>query len=142
MKGTFEGLAVGQEAVLSKVITAEDVDAFARLSGDFNPLHMDDAFVRETEFGRRVVHGLLVGSYVSTMIGMQLPGPGALWAEQRFQWRSPVFVGDRVNLRLWIAHKSEGTGSVVVEVRATNQDGATVMEGRGTVKLAGESGHA
>jgi acyl dehydratase len=65
-----------------------------------------------------------------------------LWAEQRFQWRAPVFVGDTVHLRLWIAHKSEGTGSVVVEVRATNQDGATVMEGRGTVKLAGEGGHA
>lgn len=142
MNGRFAGLTVGQEAMLTKVIGAAEVDAFAEVSGDFNPLHVDEGFARGTEFGRRVAHGLLLGSYVSTLIGMRLPGPGALWAEQRFQWRAPVFVGDTVHLRLWIAHKSEGTESVVVEVRATNQDGATVMEGRGTVKLAGEGEHA
>ncbi len=128
-------MAVGQEASLSRVIEVADVDAFAKLSGDFNPLHMEDGFARQTSFQRRVVHGMLVGSYVSTLIGMHLPGPGALWAEQRFQWRAPVFIGDTVNMRMRIVHKSEGTRTIAVEVTATNQHGSIIMEGNGTVKL-------
>jgi 3-oxoacyl-[acyl-carrier protein] reductase len=131
----FSAMAVGQEASLSKVIEAADVDAFARLSGDFNPLHMEDEFARQTTFRRRVVHGMLIGSFVSTLIGMNLPGPGALWAEQRFQWRAPVFIGDTVNVLLRIVHKSEGTRTISLEVIAKNQHGNIIMEGNGTVKL-------
>jgi 3-oxoacyl-[acyl-carrier protein] reductase len=131
----FSAMTVGQEASLSKVIEAADVDAFARLSGDFNPLHMEDEFARQTTFRRRVVHGMLIGSFVSTLIGMNLPGPGALWAEQRFQWRAPVFIGDTVNVLLRIVHKSEGTRTISVEVIARNQHGNIIMEGNGTVKL-------
>jgi 3-oxoacyl-[acyl-carrier protein] reductase len=131
----FSAMAVGQEASLSRVIEAADVDAFARLSGDFNPLHMEDEFARQTSFRRRVVHGMLLGSFVSTLIGMHLPGPGALWAEQRFQWRAPVFIGDTVRVLLRIVHKSEGTRTMTVEVTATNQHGNIIMEGNGTVKL-------
>ena len=71
-------LEVGATARFSKTITAEDVQGFAALSGDFNPLHLDAEFARKTTFGRPVVHGMLLGSFVSRMIGMQLPGAGAL----------------------------------------------------------------
>jgi 3-oxoacyl-[acyl-carrier protein] reductase len=96
---------------------------------------MEDEFARQTTFRRRVVHGMLIGSFVSTLIGMNLPGPGALWAEQRFQWRAPVFIGDTVNVLLRIVHKSEGTRTISVEVIARNQHGNIIMEGNGTVKL-------
>jgi len=61
--------------------------------GDYNPLHMEADFARTTSFQQRVVHGMLVASYVSTLVGMQLPGPGALWTKQSFNWSAPVFIG-------------------------------------------------
>ena len=71
-------LALGQTETLSRCITADDVAAFARLSGDYNALHLDDEFAARTEFSQRVVHGFLHASLLSTLIGTRLPGPGAL----------------------------------------------------------------
>ena len=131
----FERLEVGQQAVLEKHVRAEDVDRFAALSGDDNPLHMDDAFARQTHFGKRVVHGMLLGSYVSTLIGTQLPGPGALWAQQTLRWVAPVFIDDHLRLTLTIKQKSIASRSVVVMIQAVNQVGKTVLEGEGTVMI-------
>jgi 3-oxoacyl-[acyl-carrier protein] reductase len=128
-------LEVGATARFSKTITAEDVQGFAALSGDFNPLHLDADFARKTTFGRPVVHGMLLGSFVSRMIGMQLPGAGALWMRQSFQWAAPVFVGDTVEITLKVAHKSVGSNTITLEVSAVNQNGKTVMTGDGAVRL-------
>jgi 3-oxoacyl-[acyl-carrier protein] reductase len=129
----FEKIKLGDEFQFSKAITAEDVDAFAKLSGDRNPLHMDDSFAARTHFQRRVVHGMLVANYVSTLIGMRCPGPGALWSQQNFRWLAPVFIGDRINLTMKVTHKSEGARSLTIEVKTLNQEGKVVMEGEGTV---------
>ena len=123
----------GDEVEFAKTITAEDVEAFAKLSGDRNPLHMDDKFAARTHFQRRVVHGMLVANYVSTLVGMRCPGPGALWSQQNFRWLAPVFIGDKINLTMKVTHKSEGARSLTIEVKALNQDGKVVMEGEGTV---------
>ncbi len=109
------------------------MEAFAKLSGDRNPLHMDDSFAARTHFQRRVVHGMLVANYVSTLIGMRCPGPGALWSQQNFRWLAPVFIGDKINLTMKVTHKSEGSRSLTIEVKALNQEGKVVMEGEGTV---------
>ncbi len=135
---SFDKITVGDEARLVKKILAEDVDAFARLSGDYNPLHMDAEFARRTSFQRRVAHGMIIGSYVSTLVGMHLPGPGALWAQQNFRWRSPVFIGDEISITLKVTHKSEGTRTLNIEVSAVNQNGQTVLEGEGTVMVLEE----
>jgi 3-oxoacyl-[acyl-carrier protein] reductase len=129
----FDKVKPGEEFQFSKTITAEDVEAFAKLSGDRNPLHMDDGFAARTHFQRRVVHGMLVANYVSTMIGMRCPGPGALWSQQNFRWLAPVFIGDRINLTMKVTHKSEGSRSLTIEVKTLNQEGKVVMEGEGTV---------
>ena len=134
----FDKIAVGDNARFVKKILAEDLEAFARLSGDYNPLHMDADFARRTSFQRRVVHGMLIGNYVSTLVGMHLPGPGALWAQQNFRWRAPVFIGDEISITLRVTHKSEGTRTINVEVAAVNQNGQTVLEGEGTVMLLEE----
>jgi 3-oxoacyl-[acyl-carrier protein] reductase len=131
----FEQLGVGQSAVLHREVTAEAVERFAELSGDWNPLHMDDAFASATPFGRRVVHGALVAAYVSTMVGTQLPGYGSLWVQQMFRWRLPVFIGDRLEITATVTHKSAGTRTVVIAVRTTNQNGQVVMDGDGAVML-------
>jgi 3-oxoacyl-[acyl-carrier protein] reductase len=129
----FSKIKPGDDFRLVRTISAEDVDSFARLSGDRNPLHMDDGFAGRTHFQRRVVHGMLVANYVSTLVGMQCPGPGALWSQQNFRWLAPVFIGDKITLNMKVMHKSEGARSLTIEVRALNQDGKVVMEGEGTV---------
>jgi 3-oxoacyl-[acyl-carrier protein] reductase len=128
-------LEVGAEVHFKKTITADDVRNFAALSGDYNPLHLDAEFAGKTAFGRPVAHGMLLASFVSRMVGMQLPGPGALWVRQAFQWPAPVFVGDTVELSLRITHKSEGTNTLTLEVNAVKQDGTNVMNGDGAVRL-------
>ena len=129
----FGRIKPGDVFDFTKTITAEDVEAFAKLSGDRNPLHMDDKFAARTHFQRRVVHGMLVANYVSTLIGMRCPGPGALWSQQGFRWLAPVFIGDKISLTMKVTHKSEGARSLTLEVKALNQDGKVVMEGEGTV---------
>ena len=92
---------------------------------------MDAEFASSTNFQRRVVHGMLVASYVSTMIGMHLPGPGALWTQQNFQWAAPVFISDQLDFVLRVTHRSDATRTVKIEVKVTNQNGKTVMAGEG-----------
>ncbi len=128
-------VAAGAVAHLSKTITRADIEAFAALSGDYNPLHVDREFARATTFQKPVAHGMLLASFVSTMIGMQLPGAGALWTRQSFRWLAPVFAGDTIAIRLRVTHKSEGSNTLTIEVGAVNQDGKTVMDGEGAVML-------
>lgn len=131
----FDEIQPGDRAVISKRFTEEDVAAFASLSGDYNPLHMESDFARRTHLGNRVVHGMLVASYVSTLVGMQLPGAGALWMQQSFRWRRPVFVGDTLEIALDVVHKSPGARVLSIRVTATNQSGTTVMDGEGAVSI-------
>jgi len=129
----FDKIQPGDEVYFSKTITAEDVETFASLSGDRNPLHMDEEFAARTRFQHRVVHGMLLANYVSALVGMRCPGPGALWSRQTFRWQAPVFVGDEVHLTLSVRHKSGGARTLAVDVKALNQDGKLVMEGDGIV---------
>jgi 3-oxoacyl-[acyl-carrier protein] reductase len=126
---------IGDTARIVHLVTEEQVNAFAHVSGDTNPLHMDTAFARAAGFRDRVVHGMVTASLVSQLIGMRLPGPGALWAEQSFRWLAPVFVGDRLEVLLEVSGKSPGTNTISVKATATNQNGKTVMDGNGIVRV-------
>jgi 3-oxoacyl-[acyl-carrier protein] reductase len=134
----FEKIQAGDEANCHKTISVEDVENFAKLSGDTNPLHMDENFALRTRFQRRVVHGMLLANYVSALVGMQCPGSGALWSQQNFRWQSPVFIGDRIHLKLRVTHKSIGSRTLTIEVKGVNQDGKVVMEGEGVVSVLEE----
>jgi 3-oxoacyl-[acyl-carrier protein] reductase len=131
----FEKIEVGAQARLSRRITAGDIEAFATLSGDRNPLHVDEQFARTTSFQRPVAHGMIVASCVSTLVGMHLPGPGALWTRQNFRWLAPVFANDTVEVSLSVTHKSTGSNTLTIEVKAVNQNGKTVMDGEGAVMM-------
>jgi 3-oxoacyl-[acyl-carrier protein] reductase len=129
----FDKIQAGDEVQVSKIISAADVQEFADVSGDLNPLHMDEGFAARTRFQRRVVHGMLLANYVSALIGMRCPGPGALWSQQNFRWPAPVFIGDRIDLTLKVKHKSIGARTLTIEVKAVNQERKIVMTGEGTV---------
>jgi 3-oxoacyl-[acyl-carrier protein] reductase len=131
----FDTIAVGDTTTLRRQFTEEAVDAFARLSGDTNPLHVDESYARQTPFGRRVAHGMLSAAYVSSIIGTQLPGRGALWFQQEFDFLVPVLVGDEIEFTVRIEHKSDATRTLVVGIRAINQHGTLVLKGQGKVMV-------
>jgi len=131
----FADIQLGDSATIEKVISVKAIQDFALLSGDFNPLHVDEAFAGKTPFRRPVAHGMLLGSYLSTLIGMHLPGPGALWTEQTVRWLLPVFPGDVVQMTLRVVHKSTAARVLRLQMEACNQDGKKVMEGAGLVTM-------
>lgn len=92
----FEDLSVGQEASVSNLVTADVIGAFAVLSGDRNPVHVDAEYAATTIFKERIAHGMLSAAYISAVFGMQLPGPGAIYISQTLNFKAPVKIGDEV----------------------------------------------
>lgn len=92
----FEDLAVGQEASLSNTVSEADISAFADISGDRNPVHLDAAYAATTMFKERIAHGMLSAAYISAVFGMKLPGPGAIYMSQTLNFKAPVKIGDTV----------------------------------------------
>lgn len=92
----FEDLAVGQEASLSNTVSEDVINAFADISGDRNPVHLDAAYAATTMFKERIAHGMLSAAYISAVFGMKLPGPGAIYISQTLAFKAPVKIGDTV----------------------------------------------
>jgi len=92
----FEDLSIGQEASLSNTVTADVIAAFADVSGDRNPVHVDADYAATTMFKERIAHGMLSAAYISAVFGMQLPGPGAIYVSQTLTFKAPVKIGDTV----------------------------------------------
>lgn len=92
----FEDLSVGQEASLCKTVTEADIAAFAEISGDKNPVHLDAQYAAGTIFKERIAHGMLSAAYISAVFGMKLPGPGAIYISQTLSFKAPVKIGDTV----------------------------------------------
>ena len=122
-------LHVGLSQTVQRTITAEDVATFASLSGDHNPLHMDDEFAARSEFSQRVVHGFLHASLLSTLVGMKIPGREALYLSQTIEFTSPVFIGDTVEARGTITHIDKITRTITMDTVITTQNGDIVLRG-------------
>lgn len=135
MTRAFDDFAVGEEARLERTISAEDVAAYVALTGDDNPVHVDDAYATGMGLPRRVVHGMLTSSYVSTAIGTLLPGPGALWLSERFAFHAPVLVGDTVAVTITVRRLSPATRVLVLDVRVTTGRDRLVLSGQANVQI-------
>lgn len=90
----LEDLEVGMSASFAKTVSESDVYAFAGISGDFNPMHVNEEYAKQTPFKTRIVHGMFSAALVSTVAGTKLPGPGAVYIDQQIKFRKPVFIGD------------------------------------------------
>jgi 3-oxoacyl-[acyl-carrier protein] reductase len=132
---SFEEIAIGETGELSRIILQSDVDRFAGLTGDDNPLHVNSEFARQTTFKEPVVHGMLAGSLVSTLIGTQLPGPGALWVKQEFRFLGPVRVNDNLNVKVVVIAKHARDRTIDIEVEATVSGRGAVLKGKGLVMM-------
>ena len=92
----FEDIQIGSSASYSQTITDSDVKSFAGISGDHNPVHVDDMYAEKSRFGRRIAHGLMSASFFSALFGTKIPGPGCVYVEQSLKFLRPVFIGDTV----------------------------------------------
>jgi 3-oxoacyl-[acyl-carrier protein] reductase len=126
---SLEQIRVGDEARWSHEITAEEVDAFSQLSGDVNPMHLDDVVAQKHGFRGRVVHGMLVNSFLSRVLGVELPGPGCLWLSQTTRFVQPAYIGDVITVVVRVAHKSTSLSTLVLETSVVNQRGETILTG-------------
>ena len=126
---------VGDAATRTKTITDEDIRAFAELSGDRNPVHLDDEYASGTRFGRRIAHGMLAASLVSATLANELPGRGSVYLSQTLRFVAPVFPGDTVTARVEVTKVREDKPIVTLETVCTNQRGEKLIEGEAVVLL-------
>ncbi|HEV2282558.1 MAG TPA: MaoC family dehydratase [bacterium] len=130
-----QGIEVGQRASLTRVISDDDIEAYARLTGDRNPLHLDEAFAIRSRFGRRVAHGLLSAGLISAVLGTRLPGPGAVYLQQTLRFVRPVYPGDTVTATVEVTAYREDRRVATLRTTCTDQGGATVLDGEAIVLL-------
>ena len=125
----IEDFQVGQRARLTGTFTDEDVRRFVEITGDSNPLHVDDQFAAGTRFGRRIVHGMLSASLFSTLAGMFLPGTGAIYRSQTLRFLRPVYVGDTVTAHFLVRTVDRAGHRLEIESWIENAAGERVVEG-------------
>ena len=133
----FEALEIGQAAELSRTISAEDVEGFAAVTGDTNPVHLDEEVARASRFGGRIAHGMLSAGLISAVLGTRLPGPGVIYMGQTLRFTRPVRIGDTVTARVEVIELVPEKRRARLSTTCRNQDGATVLDGEATVLLPG-----
>jgi 3-hydroxybutyryl-CoA dehydratase len=132
---SLEDLTVGQSADATHVVTEADVLRFAEVSGDHNPVHLDEAYAEATRFKGRIAHGMLTAGYISALLGNALPGPGSIYDSQSLNFKRPVRIGDEVTTRVTIEAIDEAKGLVTVATACTVR-GKAVLDGQAVVMVA------
>jgi 3-hydroxybutyryl-CoA dehydratase len=128
----FEDLVVGATAGLEHRVTEADLFAFAEVTGDTNPVHLDEAYAANTLFKQRIAHGMLSAGYISALLGTRLPGPGAIYLSQTLVFKRPVKIGDPVAARVSVTALEEAKARVSLACVCT-VDGKAVLEGEAVV---------
>ena len=136
---TFNEIAIGDTTTYTRLITNQEVEAFAAISGDHNPLHLDPEYAATTAFGECIAHGMLTGALISAAIAMQLPGPGSVYLSQNIQFRAPVMLGDTLTVTLTVTDKHAKRPWVTLQCEVANQEGKSVAKGEAQVAAPTES---
>ncbi|ROR35043.1 MaoC family dehydratase [Inmirania thermothiophila] len=131
----FEDLRPGQRASVTKTVTEADLERFIAITGDTNPLHTDEAFAAATRFGGRIVHGMLTASLLSTLVGMHIPGTGAVYRSQRMAFLRPVRIGDTLTAWIEVIAADPARNRVRLATWIENQHGERVLEGEAEAGL-------
>jgi len=120
---------IGDSATRSLTLTAEDVESYARITGDRNPLHFDEAFAAGTKFGRLVVQGGLTTGLLHALVAMDLPGPGTVFLSQDWKFTAPVYIGDRITAMATVLSVHETKPVTRLSIEVARDGGETVLEG-------------
>ena len=130
------GLEIGMKASRTQTITAEDVAAFAKITGDNNPVHLDDAYAKMTRFGRRIAHGIFGASIISAVLANDLPGPGTVYMRQSLDFKAPVYIGDTITATVEITNYRAQSRIATLKTTCANQQGTVVIDGEAVVMVA------
>ena len=135
---TYDEITIGQTATYSKQIDMRDIQLFAALSGDVNPVHLDATYAAGTQFKECIAHGMLSGTIISAAIAMKLPGPGSIYLGQSLRFRLPVKAGDTITVTLEVTEKKDKRCIVILDCTVLNQHNKRVVTGTAEVMAATE----
>ena len=131
----FDELSVGQFAEFTKTVTETDVVMYAGITGDFNPMHIDDVTATSSRFGSRIAHGMLTAGFISACLGMKLPGAGSIYVGQSLKFTRPVRIGDTITARLEVLELVPEKKRVKLSTTCRNQSNEVVIDGEATVMM-------
>lgn len=131
----IEDFYIGQYASLKKVFRSDEVMAFADLSFDKNPIHIDEEYAEHSMFGKRLVHGFFVGSLISAVFGTKLPGEGAIYLYQEINFRKPVFHGDEITATVRVTNVRKDKSILYFDTKCENDRGEVVIDGKAILKV-------
>ena len=126
---SYDNISIGQQESFIIKITESMVEKFSNLSGDLNPLHMDNEFAESSSFNKRIVHGMLLASFFSQLIGMKLPGKNALYFSQTLNFRSPCYIDDEIEVIGEVTEKSDSTQIITVSTTIFNKSKTCLIDG-------------
>ena len=128
-------IKIGDSFSTSRLVTDEIIRKFADVSGDYNPIHLDDEFAKTTRFGKRIAHGMLSGAFISAVLGNEFKDRKIVYLSQTMKFTAPVFIGDTVTATGTITNIREDKGIVTLETICTNQNGETLVKGEAAVMV-------
>ena len=131
-------MKIGDTATRTLIVSDKLIRSFAELSGDHNPIHLDESFAHESRFRRRIAHGMIPASLISATIGNSLPGPGTIYLSQTLQFLAPVFVDETVTARVTVINIKEGKPIATLETVCENEKGEIVLKGEAVVLFPSE----
>lgn len=129
----YEDIAIGDKASLSKVITDDDIQKFADVSMDRNPIHLDEEFAANSMFKKRIAHGVISAGLISAVIGTKLPGINTIYMGQTLKFVAPVFIGDELTAEVEVTKKRDDKHIITLQTTVKNQDGKDVTTGEAVV---------
>lgn len=127
---SFEEIQVGDKASFTKTISEADVYGFAGITGDFNPVHVNEEYASKSRFKKRIAHGMLTASFISTVIGTDLPGANTIYMSQEVKFTAPVFIGDTLTAEAEVLEKRDDKRILTLKTTVVNQDGKVVVDGQ------------
>jgi len=129
----YNEIKIGDVFEKEFIVTDDKVRTFAKISGDDNPLHVNDDFASKTRFGKRIAHGILITSFISKVIGRDFPGDGTIYVSQEVKFKRPVFINDKVTVRIKILEKNDAKKRMILSTDVYNEDEKKVIAGTAEV---------
>jgi len=126
-------IKLGEKSGIAKTVSEADVYLFAGITGDLNPAHINEEYAKKTFFKTRIAHGMLLGGFISAVIGTRLPGPGTIYISQELKFKAPVQFGDTVTAEVEVAEINPEKNRVVLATKCTNQEGTLLVDGMAVV---------
>lgn len=128
-------IKIGDEFTTTREVTDEVIRQFAEVSGDYNPIHLDEEFAAKTRFGKRIAHGMLSGAFISAVLGNEFRERKIVYLSQTMKFTAPTFIGDTITVNGTVTNIREDRGIVTLDTICTNQNGEVTVKGEAAVMI-------